>query len=347
MFLALAVLAASAHSVRGQSHQLDRQRLARAEQLSDSLREVDSAEASRQQARADVGDDGPVRVIISAGGGSARLVAQDVWKTWRGFGIPKSVLSRFVLVEEGVSQRGATINHRKAIIFNRPGGLAGNDKRFASFMADNASWSLSGALLDSTMSLFLDDHFDPRVSAGSENALAIADLKQGRWRSGRRCLSGSAADCVVYLGIEEHPDARVRYPIADIRQAIIARAVPLTNMYKSCVDGDDSACAGIWREGDHAPSNTSGRWSFVVFLRERYGSQVLPSVLADTAASVGARLRHATGQSPLELAAAWRDWLLPPAQRWPVAAGALQAGSSLFIVMVLLFAAARSDMWLD
>lgn len=323
-------------------------RLRRAERLQDSLGQIDRAAKRSIMERAATGRSGPV-IVVLRGDEPAVMVAESVWSAFRSFGgFTAPDIARFVLVEDGVADAGDRVHDRRVVTFGRPGGLVvGADPvRFATLMADNAIWSLSGALLkDSVTGQWLQRRFDPRVTAEREKLAAAYELVEGRWPATRGCLGGTAADCVIYLGIEERPDIRRRYPIARIRALLRSqRAIETGNPQQRCLGGSDEACAAFW--GDPGPpAGWNARWTLVAFARERYGAGVLRGLLVDSAATIGLRFQHATGQPVEALARQWREWVLATARSTPVSAGLTEITFSMMASLVLLALAARSGRW--
>ncbi len=325
-------------------------RAARAEALVDSLARVDRATHAAALAVAAQGRSGPVAVVLRSGS-PAQLVAKDVWRAFEPLGSASNAeIERVVLVEDGVASPRDSVGGREAVVFGRTGGYeSGNSEAIAAGIANSAIAALSAVLLkDSLVAAWLQRRFDPRLEADAQKTQTVVELIDGRWTSTRRCLSGSAPDCAVYLGIELHPDLRERFPVPDIRRLLrlqASRGGALDQRRYDCVDGDDSACAEVWGDPGEPPAGWDARAALVLFVRERYGADAWRRVMADTTRNLGARFTRATGQQPAALAEQWRDWVLEKASHTPVTAGFKEITLTLLASGVLLALAARSGRW--
>ena len=353
--LVLSLLAADAAGAAAQiAHPPARTpREARAYALKDSLVALDRQAQQRNIAAARRATSGPVLLILrsSESQETADEVASLVWKALREFQVfSDSLLRTVAMLDDAVGSSGQVVEGRRALAFPRPGGLdeqiAWWRQTKAEVLADNALWTVSDALLrDSLSRVWLERRLDPRTDSAANSAV-VEDLAIGRWEATRGCIMARADDCVRYLGIEVAPDFRTRFSFDELRaeqEKVVEHSSQNTANYR-CWRNDDSACLEV-AHGYFAPASMGARRSFVLFIKTRYGVAAARTLLDGTGATLGERVRTATGQDPTVSALAWREWVLTTGQRKPVEAGLRWFFSVALLTGGLLYLTTRGGRW--
>lgn len=181
---------------------------------------------------------------------------------------------------------------------------------------------------------------------------ARRELLGGEVRVGAKCLEGDIAQCGLWLGLdgEAHP-FRMRYGPGELRRIVAGRSwafEPNWQTARDCVQGSDEACVRFAESGrfvDAIPARVPARGSLLRAVRALHGAAALRRALADTSASVGARLARASGTSTDSLLAEWRAWLLTGGGRRRVTADVADGVPVALFGALLLLAAARSGRW--
>lgn len=333
-------------------------RAARALALRDSLAAVDAAARGQLVANARRGISGPVLVVLrsSEDQATADQVAARIREAVQQFGVyADSEVAGIAVVDDAVGSNGETVaspsGPRRAVAFPRPGGLDNRSSFFgrgkADVLADNAIWTISeGFLHDSLVREWLERRLDPR-SDSDVNTGVVEDLAIGTWSATRGCMMARSADCVTYLGLEDAPDYRLRFPVNELRELMVRQRADeqrASSITRQCSQGSDLACLTIARSY-MVPASMGARRSFVVFLRSRYGVPAVRILLEGPEPTLGARVRRATHDDPAAVAARWRDWVLTTGRRQPVEAGLRWFFSAALSAGLLLAAATRSGRW--
>lgn len=355
--LALAQGALAQNNRRPQPPSPSSQRAARALALRDSLAALDVAARRLSVANARRGISGPVLVVLRSSDDQATAdqVAVRIREAVQQFGVfADSELAAIAVVDDAVSSSGDIIagpsGPRRVVAFPRPGGTeqAGwLGRNRAEILADNAIWTVSeGFLHDSLVRDWLERRLDPRTDSDA-NAGVVEDLAIGTWSATRGCMTARSIECVRYLGLEDAPDLRARFPVNELRDQMVrqhADELSSNNIMFQCSQGQDHACLTIAR-GYVVPASLGARRSFVVFIKSRYGVPAARILLDGPEPTLGARVRRATQEDPAVVAARWRDWVLVTGRRQAVQAGLRWILSATVAAGLLLALATRSGRW--
>jgi hypothetical protein len=167
--------------------------------------------------------------------------------------------------------------------------------------------------------------------------------------AGAGCLSGRAASCRLWLGLDRDGDPYVtRYRPSELRELFTRGYWTGSPLRRACLAGSDPACVGFAREvrqPDPVPADASARRSLLRAAHDLYGAPALAAALIDTTGSIGQRLARATGVTEDTLVLAWRRRVLGIGGALESRAGAKEAGPALLFAGLLLLAAAGSGRW--
>jgi len=168
--------------------------------------------------------------------------------------------------------------------------------------------------------------------------------------SGQGCLSGKAASCRLWFGLDDDADPYTsRYGAADLRATL--QNVWLVNRSvngRACSAGSDPGCVAFAREIGQplpVPADGGARRSLLRAVHDLHGAPALAAALADTTGSIGRRLARATGVGEDTLVLEWRRLVLGQGGALQSRAGGKEAIPALLFAGLLLLAAAGSGRW--
>jgi hypothetical protein len=204
--------------------------------------------------------------------------------------------------------------------------------------------------LDTEWRAWLPGDYGLRGRAGWGEGRRWQMFEPGSSISGRGCLSGKAASCRLWFGLDDDADPyAARYGAADLRalfqQTWLAHNHPNG---RACLAGSDSGCvafAGEVGQPDSVPADGGARRSLLRAVHDLHGAPALAAALADTAGSIGQRLARATGVSEDSLVLEWRRLVLGQGGALQSRAGGKEAVPALLFAGLLLLAAAGSGRW--
>jgi hypothetical protein len=207
------------------------------------------------------------------------------------------------------------------------------------------------ASLDSTWSTWIQNAWGftrwPRERAAE---WAGRELMAPAFKSGDECLSGRAAGCRRYLGLDAdaHP-YEARFTPGEVR-ALVANYYGGYPGIVPCRTGDDAACLRVIERFDFSgtgavPASGDTRAGLLAAVAATHGSGAVQAALADRQGSVGERLARASGTSVDSLVLEWRAWALSGGRPRHVQAGPGDLAPALAAVALLLFLATRSGRW--
>jgi len=331
--------------------------LARAESLQAAMQKKDralQAEVATQR-RGQVVQSGRVVLVlwemIDPAAGQRLAAAAD--STLAAFGAgPAALLDRIVYVQLWTTDT-ARILSRPAMAHRRSVALEWVDRDRpdvgAAKLVSTVALQYRGTL-DSAWQRWLPRDYGLAWIPRPYSDWALAALTDPDAATGEGCLAGRAAQCRLWLGLDD--DARpiaMRYHASEIRRRLTGRTGYSPGVDRQrCVDGDDPACiryAETRPVVNSIPAPDIARASFVRALWALHGPEAVGRAFADTHGAVGDRFARAAGIREDSLVAEWRAWTLGRGRRDPLAAGAAQSVFVLLVVAVAVWAATRSGRW--
>jgi hypothetical protein len=349
--------------------------LARAESLDARQREAQLAGEARERAarRARVVEWRGVAFVVPAAApdSAVRELADSAFALLDEFGtVPRRFLTSLVVVWSSAEDTASALSGgrfvgRRRVPIGSPivGSYESATRHRASvvpqMMASPAAlgWMVAtGALrsysetLDAEWRAWLPAEYGLRRLTTSGEGRAWQTFAPGTSSEGRGCLSGKAASCRLWFGLdrEENPYA-VRYSPADLRAIYQNFSLVNNSLHgRACVAGSDPECVAFAREvGQPSPVPADGgsRRSLLRAVRDLHGAPALAAALADTSGSIGQRLARATGASEDSLVMEWRRRVLGQGGALQSRAGGKEAVPALLFAGLLLFAAAGSGRW--
>jgi|GEM_PF-6230041 len=223
--------------------------------------------------------------------------------------------------------------------------------------AANLGWMAAAAVLhayaetlDAEWRSWLPGDYGLRRLVTSGEGRAWQTFAPGTSSEGRGCLSGKAASCRLWFGLDRDADPyAARYSPADLRATFQNSWFVKNNLDgRACIAGSDSACVAFAREVNQpspVPADGGARRSLLRAVRDLHGAPALAAALADTSGSIGQRLARATGASEDSLVVEWRRLVLSQGGALQSRAGGKEAVPALLFAGVLLLAAAGSGRW--
>jgi hypothetical protein len=147
---------------------------------------------------------------------------------------------------------------------------------------------------------------------------AFGLLARSEWEVGRRCLSGDAAGCRLWLGVDrDSAPYRDRYTAEELRSYVERHwkwSAQRSELGRACLGGTASACVEYVGEERHVvfpiPADEASRRGLIQAVRALHGAGALQRAFADTAGSVGQRFARAAGIGEDTLMREWRSWVL-------------------------------------
>ncbi len=354
----------------------DRRLLARAESLDARQREMRLAGQARERAarRARVVEWRGVAFVVPAAApdSAVRELADSAFALLDELGVvPRSFLTRLVVVWSSAEDTASALAEsrfaglRRApvgaplVVYRDDRSLA-RRLRTGPEMAGSAAalgWMAAAAVLhaysetlDAEWKSWLPGDYGLRRPATFGEGMAWQTFAPGASAAGRGCLSGKAASCRLWFGLDRDEDPyAVRYSPSDLRAVYWGRWLVNNSLRgRACVAGSDSACVAFAREVGQpspVPADDRARRSLLRAVRDLHGAPAFAAALADTSGSIGQRLARATGASEDSLVVEWRLRVLRQGGAFQSRAGGKEAVPALLFAGVLLLAAAGSGRW--